>query len=70
MDHFPIELSWFFKWLIVSTVHVSVLICLILVIKAVIRERLTIRWHYWLWLLLLARMLMPWPPRVVLACSL
>ncbi len=63
MDHFATKLSWFFKWLIVSTVHVSVLICLILAIKAVIRNRLAVRWHYWLWLLLLIRMLMPWAPQ-------
>ena len=63
MDRFATELSWFFKWLVVSTLHVSVLICLILVIKAVLRQRLAVRWHYWLWLLLLVRMLMPWAPQ-------
>ncbi|MHC4604001.1 MAG: M56 family metallopeptidase, partial [Planctomycetota bacterium] len=28
----------------------------------VVRGRLAVRWHYWLWLLLLARMVMPWAP--------
>ncbi len=63
MDHFLTELSSFFKWLISSTLHVSVLICLILVIKVLIRHRLAVRWHYWLWLLLLVRMVMPWAPQ-------
>ena len=62
MEDFITELSWFFKWLVASSIQVSVLVCLILVIKAVVRGRLAVRWHYWLWLLLLARMVMPWAP--------
>jgi bla regulator protein BlaR1 len=62
MEDFITELSWFVKWLVASSIQVSVLVCLILVIKAVVRGRLAVRWHYWLWLLLLARMVMPWAP--------
>jgi bla regulator protein BlaR1 len=62
MESFITELSTFFRWLLVSSVQVSVLICLVFAIKAALRGRLTIRWHYWLWLLLLVRMIMPWAP--------
>jgi len=62
MGTFITELSSFFRWLLISSMQVSVLVCLILAIKAVIRGRLAVRWHYWLWLLLLARMVMPWAP--------
>ena len=62
MESFITELSTFFRWLLVSSVQVSVLVCLVLAIKAVVRGRLAIRWHYWLWLLLLVRMIMPWVP--------
>jgi len=62
MESFITELSSFFRWLLVSTMQVSVLVCLIFVIKAVIRRRLAVRWHYWLWLLLLVRMVSPWVP--------
>lgn len=55
-------LSWFFQWLLTSSLQISVLVCLIFVIKAVFRGRLVVRWHYWLWLFLLVRMVMPWVP--------
>ena len=63
MESFITELSSFFKWLLVSSLQVSVLVCLIMAIKAVVRRRLAVRWHYWLWLLLLARMVIPWAPQ-------
>ena len=56
------QLSLFFGWVLRSTVQVSVLVCLIVIIKAVLRDRLRARWHYCLWILLLVRMLMPWAP--------
>jgi len=62
MGSFVAEISSFFAWLLASTMQVSVLICLILAIKAVLRGRLAVRWHYWLWLLLLVRMVSPWAP--------
>jgi beta-lactamase regulating signal transducer with metallopeptidase domain len=62
MEAFMTELSWFFRWLLVSTMQVSVLVCLILIVKAMMRGRLAVRWHYWLWLLLLIRMVIPWAP--------
>ena len=41
----------------------SVLICLILLIKAILKNKLLIRWHYYLWLLLLVRLTLPWSPQ-------
>ena len=49
-------------WLIHTTLYISILIFLILLLKAITRRRLPAWWHYGLWLLLVARMLMPWVP--------
>ncbi len=49
-------------WLIDTTLYISTLICVILLLKAITRRRLPAWWHYGLWLLLVARMLMPWVP--------
>ena len=49
-------------WLIDTTLCISILICLILLLKAIALRRLPAWWHYGLWLLLVARMLMPWVP--------
>ena len=53
----------FFEWLLRSTVQAGVVICLILLIQAALRNRLTARWHYALWLILVARMVLPWAPQ-------
>ncbi len=63
MESFITELSLFFRWLLTSTIQVGVLICLILVVKAILRNRLAVRWHYWLWLVLLIRMAIPSAPQ-------
>ena len=62
IESFLPELSSFMRWLVVSTSQASVLICLILAVKVLLRNRLPARWHYWLWLLLIVRMVMPWAP--------
>ncbi|MHC4574915.1 MAG: M56 family metallopeptidase, partial [Planctomycetota bacterium] len=62
METFFAELSSFFGWLVRSTIQVSILVCIVLVLKAVVRTRLGARWHYYLWLLVVARMIMPWAP--------
>ncbi|MHC4216422.1 MAG: M56 family metallopeptidase, partial [Planctomycetota bacterium] len=62
MELFSEQLSAFLSWLLNSTLQASVLVCLILAIKAIARHRLSTRWHYCLWLLLLIRMAMPWAP--------
>ncbi|HEW79189.1 MAG TPA: DUF3887 domain-containing protein [Phycisphaerales bacterium] len=56
------QLSIVFGWLVRSTMQVSILVCLILAVKATVRGRLSARGHYCLWLLLFIRMVMPWAP--------
>ena len=52
-------LSTFFPWLMDYTVDISILICLIFIIKS-ISKRLPAWWHYSLWIILLLRMIIPW----------
>ncbi len=59
MDVFPFIPSSVLVWLVESTIFISILICLIFAVKAITRCRLPAWWHYGLWLLLVARMLMP-----------
>ena len=63
MGNIGINLLSFSEWLLKTTIQGSVLICLILLVKMVLRDRLPIRWHYWLWLLLLVRIFLPWAPK-------
>lgn len=63
MEAFGINASPLLQWLLKTTIQGSVLVCLILLIKLVLRQKLLIRWHYCLWLLLLARLAMPWAPQ-------
>ena len=51
-----------FNWLCRTTVQASWIIVLILFVQFVARGRLSARWHYCLWLLLIIRMVMPWAP--------
>ena len=57
------QLQPFFEWLLRTTLQASLLICLIFLFQAVLRNKLGARWHYCLWLLLLIRMAMPWAPQ-------
>ncbi len=63
MQSFIELLSFFFNSLLRSTLQVSVLVCLILLTKSLLRLKLRARWHYCLWLLLLVRILLPWAPQ-------
>jgi len=60
MEHISFQTSWVLGWLFDSTICISILICLILTIKAVTKGKLPAWWSDGLWLLLLLRMLMPW----------
>ncbi len=60
MDPLPFGTSSVLAWLFDSTVHISILICLILIMRAVNRKKLPVWWGYGLWLLLIVRMLLPW----------
>ncbi len=57
------NLGVFLQWLLKATVQGSLLVCLILLIKMILRERLGARWHYYLWLVLLLRLILPWAPQ-------
>ncbi|MHC4426814.1 MAG: M56 family metallopeptidase, partial [Planctomycetota bacterium] len=63
MESLNMQLQPFFEWLLRTTLQASLLICLILLLQAVLRGKLGVRWHYCLWLLLLVRMAMPWAPQ-------
>ncbi len=53
-------LSTFFMWLMDYTIDISILICLIFIIKSIASRKLPAWWHYSLWIVLLLRMLLPW----------
>ncbi len=55
MESFIWRLSEFFGWLLRSSAYAGLLVCLVLVIRAVVRGRLAARWHYLLWLLVVVR---------------
>ena len=57
------ELESWFQWLMRSTVQVSILVCIVLLVKILLRNRLAPRWHYCLWLLVIVRMVMPAAPQ-------
>jgi bla regulator protein BlaR1 len=63
MEPFEANLATFLQWLLKATLQGSLLICLILLIKVILRERLPARWHYCLWLVLLLRLTLPWAPQ-------
>ncbi len=63
MESLDTNLNVLFQWLLRATVQGSLLACLILAIKLVLRERLPARWHYCLWLVLLVRLSLPWAPQ-------
>ena len=63
MEALSTQLPPFFQWLVKASFQASLLVCLILLIRLVLRERLPIRWHYYLWLLLLVRLSLPWSPQ-------
>jgi len=63
MGALNIQLSPFLEWLITTTIQGSVVVVLILLVKVILRDRLPIRWHYWLWVLLLIRLVTPWVPK-------
>jgi len=62
MDALAIGLQPFFVWLLRTTVQASLLICLVLLIQWAFRHRLGVRGRYLLWLVVVARLAMPWIP--------
>jgi len=62
MDSILTPLREVFFWFLRSSLEAGVVILLVLAIQGVLRRRLSPRWHYWLWLILLVRMVLPWTP--------
>ena len=63
MEVFNTQLLRFFDWLLWASLQGTVLIILIVLIQIILRRRLPVRWHYFLWLLLLMRLAVPWLPQ-------
>ena len=62
MEALNTQLLRFFDWLLWVSIQGSILIGLIVLVQLILRRRLPIRWHYFLWLLLLIRLAVPWLP--------
>ena len=56
-----------FSWLLAASWQASVLAVLVLVLQAALRGRLNPRWHHALWLLVVARLLLPALPESALS---
>ncbi|QOS98281.1 M56 family metallopeptidase [Brevibacterium sp. JNUCC-42] len=62
MEFVNIYLLPFFSWVLQTSMMASVMVGLILLIKAVLGNRLSPRWHYLLWILVILRLLLLWAP--------
>ncbi|WAG65937.1 phosphodiester glycosidase family protein [Clostridium estertheticum] len=49
-----------FKWVLYSTALASILSLIILLFKLLLKDKLGVRWHYAIWLILVIRLLMPY----------
>lgn len=52
----------FLLWLGKTSIMASVVVILILGIKMLLQDRLPVKWQYALWLVLIARLILPWAP--------
>ncbi|MFF2343930.1 M56 family metallopeptidase [Bacillus mycoides] len=57
-----VYLPRFFDWVIETSIMASILVGLILCVKILLRNKLTPRWQYLLWMILIIRLLLPWSP--------
>ncbi|MHC4564446.1 MAG: M56 family metallopeptidase [Planctomycetota bacterium] len=62
MEALNMQLLRFFDWLLWTTIQGSMLVVLIVLIQKILRRRLPVRWHYFVWTLLLIRLAIPWLP--------
>ncbi len=60
MGNISFDTAAILGWLFESTLHISLFICLIIVLKAVTRGKLPAWCSYGLWIILVFRMLLPW----------
>ena len=63
MESLSMQLMPLFDWLLWTTIQAALLFCLIILVQLILRGRLPIRWHYFLWLLLLVRLAAPRLPQ-------
>jgi bla regulator protein blaR1 len=49
-----------FDWVIETSIMASIVVGLILCVKLLLRDKLSPRWQYILWMVVLARLLLPW----------
>ena len=63
MQSWAAHLHPWFHWLLHTTWQAGVLVGLILLVQRTLGRRLGVRGRYWLWLVLLVRMAMPWAPQ-------
>lgn len=57
-----VTLTSFFEWLLTASFMGSVLVLFIFAAKFVLRDKLSPRWTYVLWMLLIVRLILPWTP--------
>ncbi len=62
MVNLPV-ISSLFDWIILSSLMGTILICLILSVKFVFKHKLGANWHYYIWFLLLLRLIIPFTPQ-------
>lgn len=62
MTNWTPVLSPAFAWCLRTTLEASCLAVLVLALQAALGKRLSARWRYLLWLIVIVRMLMPWAP--------
>jgi beta-lactamase regulating signal transducer with metallopeptidase domain len=63
MDALAIHASTLLDWLLRTTGQASLLICLVLLAQRLLRRQLGVRARYLLWLVVVARMALPWAPQ-------
>ena len=52
-------MSELLKWILSLSLAGSVLILLLMLLRPLVRERVSRRWQYYIWLLVIARLLLP-----------
>ncbi|CAM3827781.1 M56 family metallopeptidase [Marinicrinis lubricantis] len=62
MEQVVIILNQIFQWVLTTSAMASVMVGLILLAKFLLKDKLNIRWHYLLWILVIIRLILPWTP--------
>lgn len=62
MEQVVIILNQIFQWVLTTSAMASVMVGLILLTKFLLKDKLNIRWHYLLWILVIIRLILPWTP--------